>query len=301
MLKRIILALALIAGVASANAGQLSLLGAGGKTGAAAYVGPGDVVSGALLYYGLRGYNAADSGAAANVCLPSDTTCADVTVSAGNLVVPAGLSTCNNSTVLCTIKTWYDHSGALACTGAACNITQATIASRASFIIPGAANGCSSTASYCAGFTASTNYVSSAAVSGLTAPYTLSSVAVRTSGTGYSALLAFNTGNDTLYYGNGAGKADLFAGADHLANQTDGSWHAIQALSNGASSSLNIDGVQTTFTATARNLSNLAGLGTDGVGDPLTGKISELIAWPSAISAGNITAMNSNQHTYWGF
>ncbi len=300
--------LALVAGAPALASDTLPLLGAGGKvspTRGAGYVGPGDLISGAILYYGLRAYSAAKRGTAAiNVCLPLDVTCGDMMTDAttGALVVStlSGVA-CNNTVSICTIKIWYDQSGSLACTGAPCSITTALAANRATLVVPGAANGCSAVTLPCAAFTASSAVVSSAAVSSLTAPYTLSSIAVRTSGTSYSALLTFNGGNDGLYYGTGASKVNLFAGADHLANQADGSWHAVQALSNGASSSLNVDGVQTTFTATARNLSTLDGLGTDGAGDPLTGKISEEIAWATPISAGNITAMNSNQHTYWGF
>ena len=95
---------------------------------APSYTGPGDVVSGAYAWYSCaRGYNAADTANACNVCLPADTTCADLTLSSGFAVVPGSLSTCNITTVICTVKTAYDK------TGNARHITQATEANRPMF------------------------------------------------------------------------------------------------------------------------------------------------------------------------
>lgn len=88
------------------------------------------------MWFGLRGFNAAYAGPAINVCLPSDTACADFAISGGNLVVaPISGTSCNNSTTICTVKTIYDQSGQKRCTGSVpCNFTQATIANRAIFV-----------------------------------------------------------------------------------------------------------------------------------------------------------------------
>src|SRR5216684_5005777 len=93
-----------------------------------AFVGSGDIVGGWQVWYGLRAFSAAKRGTKAiNVCNVSDVACADFLTDAttGALVVTTvGGSDC--SVVVCIIKTLYDQSGALACTGA-CDNTQATI------------------------------------------------------------------------------------------------------------------------------------------------------------------------------
>lgn len=276
---------------------QVAIVAAGG------YQGPGDIVSGAKAWYGLRGYNAAYSGNAVNVCLPADSVCADVTISAGNLVVPGGLSTCNNSTVICTIKTWYDQSGANACSAAPCNVTQATIAQRATLVVPGAANGCPNTAKYCAAFSGSQGYLPNLLLTGIAAaPFSIAAVSIRTSGTGYSTVFAFSSTSGALYHGNGANKVDFFTTADNLGTATDSVWRGLQMIVNGASSSGQVDGASAVTFTYSGGANNIWGIGQDGAGsDFLIGKINEVGIWPSAFSAGNITSINTQQHSYWGF
>ena len=84
------------------------------------YTGPGDVVSGAVAWWGLRAYNgtyAASLGKLANICTPLDAVCADVNSdTSGNFNLSGtGALLCNNSTSICTVKILYDQSGALSC------------------------------------------------------------------------------------------------------------------------------------------------------------------------------------------
>ena len=102
MLARLILILALLLGPC-ANA-QISLTGAGAGgsviSGGTTYIGPGDVVSGATAWYGLRGYNAAfatGSKAAINVRRATDNTTSDINILAnGNLDIATAEYVCRN-------------------------------------------------------------------------------------------------------------------------------------------------------------------------------------------------------------
>ena len=106
----------------------------------AGYSGPGDVVTGAVAWYGLRAYNAASLGnAAVNVCNSTggvDVLCQDFLTNAttGALVI-ATIGGVSCGVAPCTIKIWYDQSGFLNCSSAACNITQATIADRYTLVL----------------------------------------------------------------------------------------------------------------------------------------------------------------------
>src|SRR5216684_3558491 len=115
------------------GAGWLPLAATGGGT---VFTGPGDVVSGATAWYGLRAYSTADRGnKLVNVCDPANVTCADWLSDAltGKLVAttnPLNGTDCTVSTT-CTLNTFYDRSGANSCAGAVpCDATQATAANR---------------------------------------------------------------------------------------------------------------------------------------------------------------------------
>src|ERR1700674_4751869 len=82
MLLRLIVAAGLIlAGLPAANASDPLLMGVGAPVAAAAYTGPGDIVASATAWYGLRAYNAAVAATgtqkAVNIRRASDNTTAD--------------------------------------------------------------------------------------------------------------------------------------------------------------------------------------------------------------------------------
>lgn len=145
--------------------------------------------------------------------------------------------------------------------------------------------------------------LSTPALSGaLSQPFTITTGANRTSGTSYSPLLANDGGSIGLYYGPSAGKADVFIGADNVFNQTDGTWHRIIGIFNGASSSGTTDGSTTALAAAgATGISTVAlKLFSDQGGDHFVGTQVEIGLWASAFSGGNISAMDSNISAYWG-
>lgn len=274
--------------------------------GGGGYAGPGDVQASALAWWGLRAYSTAKRGTAAiNACLPLDATCGDMLTdgTTGNLVLGTlGGVACNNSTQVCTIKTFYDQSGANSCAAAACNLTQATIATRPTLLV-------TAQGSYTAQATAAGAACSTAATFLSQAmPYTFSMVGERTGSFG-----AFNWAYGNVFAGVAAGwtgTASTFFMYDSAsvptATAADSAYHAFQLQYDnaGVGSQAYIDGA-----ATAMNLGATQALGTSafsifaqaGCGSPLTGNILELGLWAGNFSGAVNTSMNSNQHTYGGF
>jgi hypothetical protein len=85
-------------------------------------------------------------------------------------------------------------------------------------------------------------------------------------------------------------------------NASQSAWHAMNAVTNGASSVSNVDGTETTGNVLSANgFSNtILELGrVDGWGN-LTGMETEGGFWPGSFSFGQRTSMCHNQFTYWG-
>lgn len=266
-----------------------------------------DIVPTATVGWGLRAPSAAYAvlqGKLANICTPSDAVCADVNSdTSGNFNLAGTPSlTCNNSGSICTIKTLYDLSGHTNCQSAACDISQTTIALRPTLVVPGAANGCTTTSNFCMAWTTSQVLLNSNL--GLTAPisqpYSASAVGIRTSGTTFADLTSSGTpGTVQLGFGNSASTAFIFAGS--VATKTtvpDNAYHALNTVFNGASSVIAADGSSSTVSAGTNAISSIFCMGTCNNG--LTGKSVEAWWFPSDITS-SITALNSNMHTYWGF
>lgn len=262
--------------------------------GGAPFQGAGDAVSGAFAYWGLRCYTTAYTGNVADVYAPTDASHTLITCSAGGILnetLQALSVTCG--TPPCTIKTFYDQSGNTNCT-TACDMTQAVIANRAAFTL-----NCSGT-KYCATGAVNVKYATPALVAPLIEPMTITTAAKRTSGTSYSTILSDAAGGFGLYYGNTANKADVFAGTDHLFNQTDGSCQRVIGVYNTASSSGTTNG-----STTALSIPAGAGFGAavmrsfdDSGGDYFIGPLFEIGLWASAFSGPNISAMDTNISLY---
>lgn len=291
---RILLSLALFAGYILAQAPQQQMLIAYG-TSTPAYTGTGDVVSSWLFWYGLRAFSTADRGnALVNVCNVSDVACADLSSDAttGALVVGTiGGSSC--AIVACTIKTFYDRSGN------ARDATQATIARR--WILT--AN-CPATGLWCAvspTYNAANGYFGPSLTQAQQISMTV--VANRTLATsGYAGLVGSASGSGVVVNGT-ANTIVAYANQSEVpGTASDSAWHSIQAVLDGNSSTINVDGGASTgsgaagatgFSGAIRLLSQF--------GDAYEGKFTEGGAWAGTFSAGNITSLYANQHTYWGF
>lgn len=275
-----------------------------------AYTGPGDVVSGASAFWGLRGYNAAFSGAVANVCdTATGLVCGDITWAAGTLTLPLiGGVACNNITNICQVATLYDQSGALACSGAACNLTQGTASRRPTLIVPGVSNGCPTDAAYCMAHVRA-NAQCLIKASGLTAstPVSGSFVAIRTGNTASTQNVITAT-VVTMWTGfsNAANTIATFNGTlQTKASVNDSAWHAVQTVWSNSVGTLSADGSTTAANNGANSLAGGAlnfgaSAGTCATALALDGKSVEGGIWPSDITS-LIAALNSNQHAYWGF
>ena len=303
---------ALLAGIYYCPA-QVPQTGAGlGTPLAPVYTGPGDIVSGAKAFWSCTySYSSAYKGPLCNVCLPADAACADITQSAGVAVIPAGLATCNNSSVLCTVKTAYDQSGALNCGSAACDITNATGANRPTFVVALAANGCPAVTLPCI----KNNGKSLVNSTGMTQanPLTLTMVESRTGNTTSNSTVLTGTGNNVPFWGfiNSTNTLQLFNGGSGTCTATgsDNAFHAsIGVLNgNGASSSIYVDGSNTACTGTTPGTSGFGSgkvsFGQDGLGTtPCACTIGEVGVWPSAFNGTQAANMNTNMKTTrWGF
>ncbi len=249
------------------------------------YVGPGDVVSGASFWYGLRGYNRATLGAAlVNVCLPADSACADFSSNAATgVLVVTSISGTSCANVTCTIKTWYDQGSAHK------NLTQATIASRPTLGI--GATACVRVA-VCAVFPHVPGNVSSGAPS-IAQPFSMSLVAVEVAGAGFTSFFGADDGVSTFNYillRNTDGTAELSANSslENTACCIDGNWHALLGVANSTASTLTGEGITVAGnvgTAPIAVTDNIH-MGSDGYAEPCTCHIVEAGVWPVGFTSG---------------
>ncbi len=271
------------------------------SVGATTYVGPGDVVSGATAYFGSKAYTLAyamASGKAYNVCIASDIACGDLVFgSDGNVVISTiGGSSC--AIVTCTVKTAYNQSGTTSCTGSVtCDVTNATEANRPTFV----ANSLNS--QYCMVFSSGQGLNSAATilVALQSQPYSLTGVAKRTGNTtGYNNIIGA-AGTAGIFFAPSVNNAEVYAGTDLVVAATDNSFHAIQGGFNGGSSTASADGTTTSGAAGASSFSGTMNIGEDG-GDHMVGVICQAGWWAGiAFSGPNISALNSRDHSNWGF
>jgi len=312
MMLRILLALALLTGAAQAQSPVLPGPGLP-VSGGASYTGPGDIqASGVIHWAGLRAYSAATRGNnVAEICTTISTvdTCANMVSDAvtGMIVLTTiGGVTCNNSTQICNVRTLYDQSGALKCAGGtACNWQETTVALRPLII-----TSCLGSLP-CMGFVRASSLALGIInlASAVSQPITTSVVANRTGsttsingihglgGANFIRQMAFDTTTQVYIFGG--------TGNVNSATVSNNAWHAFQGVFNGASSLVNLDGIDgSTANGGTDGLDNstTSVLGQDRFGDFLDGRVVEIGAWSvSFTSTGVSTAMSANQHSVWGF
>lgn len=293
-MKKLLLILLLLA--TQANATSVTTTGAG-KSGPT-YTGPGDVVSGAKAWWGLRGYNATFSGAVANICdAVTGLVCADITWTNSTLTVPTISGLVCGIGINCGVKTLYDQSGALSCGGSACHITQATNSNRPLFttscfgLLP------------CLSFTGGGAALSNATgIGALAQPFSISSVFNRQTVVNFDCYLCDSIGSGFLA-NNGANAVLMFTGGGlTTATANDTTSHAGQLIYNGASSFYYIDGTNTTnagLGTTGLAIGSIS-FGAAGVRNSAVAFVGEGGVWGSAFSAGDSSNMCHNQFGYWG-
>jgi hypothetical protein len=285
---------------AKVESGSMTLLGVGGPA-ASTYIGPGDLTSGALWWGGLRGYTAAYStGSNPAIDLVDQAGANTITInikSNGTLDVTS-INAWVTAHSVSTIKVTkiYDQSG-----GSAGNAIQATLANMPILIL----NPTGLPAGKAAMQFSTANSTIISATTGISAnnqPFTISTVANRTTTqtTTRGGVVALAAGGIRFGYELNANTFYQFANTslNDIGVSSNNAWFALQAVFNGASSLVNVNGSNTG----TNNPGALAGTGhidwgTTSGGDFMDGYILEVGIWNGAISA----SMSANQHTAWGF
>jgi hypothetical protein len=266
--------------------------------GGGGFTGPGDTVSGALAWWGLRAYSSATAGTkAANICNASSV-CADVNTLAanGNFDVATAQGAplnCGGTGGTCTVNKLYDQSGASNCTGPCDEI--------GSTPFPTLVFNCLGTKP-CAAFAASPMQ-SPAYVPTTNQPFTGSAVATRTGNlTAYGDIIANAGGGIQLMFGQGNNLVSQYAsGSIPSASAADNAPHAMQFIVNGATGSFFIDGVSTAVGSNPGPGPITGNLDVGGNANNLAGNFFEGGFWAFGFSGAQQSSMNTNQHTYWGF
>lgn len=274
-----------------------------------AYTGPGDIVSGAKAWWGLRAYNATYATA---LGASFDWFCSNAGSHSGTVHVTSagGLNATEIASIASTcaaaqvqLNKLYDQSGSLACGGAACDVSDINAGDNSYIVSCLGSLPCTSGLNTGSGFRQATSVA-------ISQPFTVSGVYARTAAfTSYQ--VAFDSANDNAFVGNlnSANKARAAGnGAEIDPTMSDSVVHAVQALFNGTgtSSVVNVDGTETTGSTGTSSLSGGFCVGRQGNastacgGNALQGQLFEIGIWPSAFSSGNRTSVCHNQFIYWG-
>ncbi len=303
-MRRILLAsTALIALGSAGSANMLQAIIADTHQSGAAFTGIGDVKSGAKLHYGTVAYSAATRGAnMLNLCNVADVACADVASNATTGLVSStqviGGVTCGTTVGVnvCTVKTAYDDSGGSNC-GGVCNVTQATILNRPTFI-PSASG--SVPAIKCvsgnaqrlvgSGFTTIAephSMVGSFSEPGAQA--TNSRVLATT-----SSILGASAASKAFYF-----HGTILSIAGTLTNNI---FYAIVGTTDGSGNgTIAINGTTTTgAVGTGSTGTGFAFCSDAAGGNVFNGQVIELGLYPSTISAGEITSLTSTMRANGG-
>jgi len=269
------------------------------------YTGAVDVAGAALTYWGVRAPSvayAASLGKLANICTPSDATCADVDSDLnGNLNLTASGLGCNNTTVICTIKTKYDTSGSLLCGSAPCDVTNTTIADRP--ILVTSCNGSlpCMTLPKTAGLANATGFAHSQQFSWFGG--------TRRNGTsGFSYIYAQPSSMSAAFYSFGASANQLIGTSDNFTDEctnssvADNTFHAtgMQFDGNGSASHNSING---TFVACNAGTGSLTAgaLFFGSASSAQTVSLVDFGIWAGGFSSTTFTNLSANERGYWGF
>jgi hypothetical protein len=137
-------------------------------------------------------------------------------------------------------------------------------------------------------------------------PYSLSSVAVRTSSftTEVRLLNSISSPFTKMDFVASANQLQINSGnVAFVTAQTDASWHTFIGVYNGTSSSLKVDAGSVVTGTTGNFVLGSGSLYLCGAPPTVPGVVgeAEMIAFTGALSTNDQTALQSNQHTFLGF
>lgn len=257
--------------------------------------GPGDVVGGAIAWYGLRGYSIASStgsNPAVRLVDQGGLHPIDINIlSNGNLDV-ASISAWVTTWTVTTIKitTLYDQSGNFR------HATQGNLANMPTLTL--SVLGSLPAAQPAGGQFLTTGTIATA----FSQPNTVSAVVNRTGATGSAGAWFGGSSAGASFEFLTANTVQMYDGSPITASASDGATHAIQMVSNNTGSTIYIDGSNNPNTSGTFSIGSGSTffLMTDGFANNMTGNWFETGVWNSDIGASK-SAMNSNQHGYWVF
>lgn len=301
-MRRILLILALWCSPVLAHAQGMTTLGAGSSPKAvvaAAYVGPGDVLT-YTDYYGLRAYSSATRGTKlVNACNSTggvDVGCGDLSSDASTgTIVPATISGITCPGANCTIKTYYDLAGG------GLDLTQATVASR------------NTLTTSCVGITAGRacgtitgGRYTSVGAAAFALPVFFTAVASSASGGGPQDFFASNSIQTGLYItsANTVAITTNQTSNSLTTAMTQGAVHAVSGLGNAASSYIVVDGnAAVTGTLPSTVFSELLNIQGDSFGNQLVAgsTFQEGGYLNSNPLSATAQAVHANAKTYWGY
>ncbi len=265
------------------------------------YTGPGDIVSGAWGWYGLRAYNAAyatGSNKGVKLYRTSDTTQQDINILSTGAVDSSSASTFCNATT-CYASVWYDQSGNgrdLSWDGNPADGDTIVFTGCTSGSLPCLVNGGAGRL----GAVVNPNFAQ---------PVSYQAVAIRTGNTGTVQTIISTIDNATgcgVATFMGFSTANLVrngSGPNITAAATDSVWHILSGTINGASTSLTVDGSRTTGAGGSNGAQIDLTVGYWAcIGSPLymTGKFTEAGIWNASFTSQNETDLYNNAKTYWG-
>lgn len=259
------------------------------------YSGPGDVLSGAVAFWGLRGYNAAVSNGttkAIQVRRSSDSTTQDIVVlSTGGLDWNSANSFRGGGTL--TVVKVYDQ------TGNGHDATAASTSNEASLILNG---GPTSTAPALQSAGGAESYAIGSFT--LSQPLSASWYGIQTSAnTNFGALLLYESG--VFYIGfNTSGTPFHYAGTSTSFGSPElGSWINVRYIfdtTGGGNVVIQVNGGTDTGNdgAGSGGITGATTLVGNGVNLSLIGSFQELALWPSS-TIGHEAAIYANVNNYW--
>lgn len=303
MITRVLVAVLLCLGILCLANAQIPQTGAGKGApggGGGGYVGPGNVVSGAVAYWGASGYTTSDTANAWNVCNVSDVVCADWPIGANGQITPSLVGGSDCGVVTCTIKTFYDRSGANACGGSPCHVTQATISSRAQVAL-------NSINTFACAFINGNPGQGYSIATGATLNQPVTSLVVSQRNSHFTTQGVYIQSN-TLYpslQSSTANTVSGYAGTIVSATASDSAFHSIQIVLNTPTSNFQVDGTNTTpgspnpGTGSGGPAFGLNFL-FDGGSGSAQGYLCDAGLWTIAFTGTNLTNMNANRHAAYG-